>query len=196
MTNLEITRTRDETSFADLARTLTPELRRYLERYVGDAAAAEDLVQETLARIDRGLPGFAGRASLKTWAFSIATRVAVDYLRTPGRKAEIVEFDETTGDPASDLPADERLVVDEMSTCVRSVIDGLPQDYRAALVLHELQGLTAEETAEICGSSLATAKIRIHRARARLKDALRNECDFYRDRDDVFRCDRKSPPGK
>ena len=81
--------------------------------------------------------------------------------------------------------------MDEMSACVRQVIGSLPEDYRAALVLHEIQGLTAEETAEICGCSLATAKIRIHRARLRLKETLKNECEFYRDSEDVFRCDRK-----
>ena len=54
-----------------------------------------------------------------------------------------------------------------------------------------MKGLTAAATAEACGCSLATAKIRIHRARARLREALNQECIFYRDRDDVFRCDRK-----
>ena len=103
-----------------------------------------------------------------------------------------MEVDEATQYSDADSPSiDERLVVDEMSACVRQVIASLPEDYRAALVLHEIQGLTAEETAEICGSSLATAKIRIHRARLRLKDALKEECEFYRDSENVFRCDRK-----
>jgi RNA polymerase sigma-70 factor (ECF subfamily) len=191
MTDLDPFAPRAEGDSTEFLRTLTPEIRRYIERYVGDAAAAEDLVQETLTRIDRGLPDFAGRSSVKTWALSIATRVAADYLRTPGRKADIIEFDETRIEPSNEIPLDERLVIDEMSACVRSVIDALPEDYRAALVLHDLQGLTAEETAAVCGSSLATAKMRIHRARIRLKDALSKECDFYRDRENVFRCDRK-----
>jgi RNA polymerase sigma-70 factor (ECF subfamily) len=86
---------------------------------------------------------------------------------------------------------DDQIVVDEMNACIRQVIDGLPEDHRAALVLHDLEGLTAQQIADICGCSLATAKVRIHRARARLKDALRLECEFYRDGDHVFRCDRK-----
>jgi RNA polymerase sigma-70 factor (ECF subfamily) len=83
------------------------------------------------------------------------------------------------------------MVIDEMNSCVREVIDTLPEDYRAALVLHDIEGLTAAATAEACGCSLATAKIRIHRARARLKKALDTECVFYRDEENVFRCDRK-----
>jgi RNA polymerase sigma-70 factor, ECF subfamily len=66
-----------------------------------------------------------------------------------------------------------------------------PPDYRAALLLHDMEGLTAAQTAEISGCSLATAKIRIHRARARLTEALRQQCDFYRDVEGVFRCDRR-----
>jgi RNA polymerase sigma-70 factor, ECF subfamily len=177
--------------FPELAQKLSKDLLRYLQRYVGNQATAEDLLQETLARMDRGLPDFAGRATAKTWAFSIATRVAADYLRKPDRRIQIVEVDEATQHSDTEPTIDERLVVDEMSACVRQVIASLPEDYRAALVLHELQGLTAEGTAEICGCSLATAKIRIHRARLRLKDALKDECEFYRDSDNVFRCDRK-----
>jgi RNA polymerase sigma-70 factor (ECF subfamily) len=73
---------------------------------------------------------------------------------------------------------EQRLVVDEMNSCVRQVIDSLPEDYRAALVLHDLEGLTAEQTAEISGCSVPTAKIRIHRARMRLADALREGMRF------------------
>jgi RNA polymerase sigma-70 factor (ECF subfamily) len=74
---------------------------------------------------------------------------------------------------------------------VREVIDSLPEDYRTALVLHDLEGQTAAQVSEIVGCSVATAKIRIHRARRRLKQALDEECRFYRDGDNVFRCDRK-----
>jgi RNA polymerase sigma-70 factor, ECF subfamily len=174
----------------ELVRDLRPELQRYLARYVGDPTAAEDLVQETLVRIDRGLGGFAGRSSVRTWALAIATNVAADYLRKPERRVAIVDIDEASREPGREEPADQRLIVSEMNACVRQVVDSLPEDYRAALVLHELEGLTAEETAAVCGTSLATAKIRIHRARARLKAALGEECSFYRDTANVLRCDR------
>jgi RNA polymerase sigma-70 factor (ECF subfamily) len=171
---------------------LSGPLRRYLARYAGDRALADDLLQETLIRITRSLPGFAGRASVKTWAFSIATRVAADHFRQPAHRARIVDIDEAPeivdGDPA----IDQRLVVDEMNACLRKVIDSLPEDHRAALVLHELEGLTADQIADVLGCSIATAKIRIHRGRLRLKEALKGECDFYRGPDDVLRCDRKA----
>ena len=178
-------------AFAEVAGELSAPLLRYLARYVGDLTLAEDLLQETLVRIARGLPGFAERSQLKTWAFSIATRVAADHFRQPANRLAIVEMAAST-DPCEAGPSvEQRLVIDEMNACVRQVIDSLPEDYRAALVLHDLEGLTAAETAAVCDCALPTAKIRIHRARVRLREALRRECDFYRDGEDVFRCDRK-----
>jgi RNA polymerase sigma-70 factor (ECF subfamily) len=128
---------------------------------------------------------------VKTWAYSIATHIAADYLRKPERRVHIVEVTDAADLADTDRSVDEKLVVDEMNACVRQVINSLAADYRAALVLHDLEGLTAKEIAEICDCSLATAKIRIHRSRLRLKEALQRQCEFYRDADDVFRCDRK-----
>lgn len=178
--------------FEDLACEVAPPIMRYLERYVGDRTVAEDLWQETLIRMHKGLPTFAGRSSIKTWAFAIASRVAADYFRHPGRNARIVDLDEARELTDSDREIGERLVIDEMNKCVRQVIDSLPDEYRAALILHDLEGLSAEQTAEICESSVASAKIRIHRARLRLKEALKAQCEFYRDPDNVFRCERKA----
>ncbi|MBI4693912.1 MAG: RNA polymerase sigma factor [Gammaproteobacteria bacterium] len=176
--------------FAAVAAEHSAALLRYLERQVRDPALAEDLLQETLIRIERGLPAFEGRSGLRTWAFSIATRVAIDHLRRPERKLAIVDFEEADS-VVDDNPAlDDRMIVDEMNACVREVIDGLPPDYRAALILYDLEGLSAAEVADAIGCTLATAKIRVHRARQRLRDALAKQCNFYRDGDSVFRCSR------
>jgi RNA polymerase sigma-70 factor (ECF subfamily) len=180
-------------SFEEVAGTLRGPILRYLQRFVGDAALAEDLLQETLVRISRGLDRFEARSTVKTWAFKIATHTAIDHLRQSKRELNLVEVDDlaVVADPGEELG--ERLVLDEMNACLREEIDRLPESYRAAILLHDLEGLGAGETAEIVGCSLATAKIRIHRARARLKQALLGDCNFYRDREQVLRCDRKGP---
>ena len=172
-------------AFEDVVTQLSGPLRRYLERLVGNRATADELLQDTLLKIARALPEFEGRSSVKTWAFTIATRVATDHLRRPANRAQMTDIDETT--IVSEAESDQRLVIDEMSSCVREVTE----DYRTALVLHDLEGHTASQVAEITSCSVATAKIRIHRARRRLKQALDKECRFYRDSDNVFRCDRK-----
>lgn len=183
-------------SFEETARELAEPLLRYLERYVGDRAVAEDLRQETLLRAARGFASFEGRSAVKTWVFSIATRVAAEYFRDPGRRTQIVDMNEVAepADPGQTI--DERVVVGEMTACIRGVIDSLPEIYRAPLILHDLEDLTAAQIADICECSVAAVKIRLHRARTRLREALRKQCDFYREDDGEFRCDRKTttPP--
>jgi len=179
-------------SFEELAIKLGPQLRAYLERMVRNAADADDLLQETLMRIARGLPAFEGRASVKNWSFRIASNVAIDFLRKSA-KTTVVEFDETVADELEAGPGDEeRLVLDEMNRCVREVIDGLPPEYRAALILHHLQGKTLAESAEILEISLANAKVRIHRAKTRLREALGQACEFYTSEEGALHCTRKA----
>ena len=99
-------------SFEDVATALSVPLQRYLERMVGNRATADDLLQETFLRIARGLPGFQGRSTVKTWAFTIATRVATDHFRRPQNRAQMVDIDETVQvfDPA----IDQQLVVEQI----------------------------------------------------------------------------------
>ena len=180
----------NESVNADYAK-LGADVRNYLRRYCGDAELAEDLAQETLLRVSRALPQFDGRSSLKTWTFSIANRVASDHYRRNARSIAEVAFDEDMA-IADDAPeTDQRAIIDEMNDCVREVIDSLPETYRAALILRDLEGLSVADVAHATGCSLATAKIRIHRARKRLEDALGKTCEFYSDGDNVLRCDRK-----
>lgn len=79
-----------------------------------------------------------------------------------------------------------------MNKCIRNVINKLPEDYRTVIVLGELEELKNHEIAEILQVSLDTVKIRLHRARAKLKKELENLCCFYRDERNVLSCDLKS----
>ena len=113
-------------SFEEVTEQLSEPLQRYLGRFAGDLQSAEDLLQETLIRISRGLPGFEGRSSLKTWAFSVATRTAIDHLRKSKAGSRIVEIEDTEdlSDPIELI--EERLIVEEMNSCIRQEIDSLP----------------------------------------------------------------------
>jgi RNA polymerase sigma-70 factor (ECF subfamily) len=101
-----------------------------------------------------------------------------------------VEFDE--GTMAVQLGAsDEGVVIDEMNLCMREVIDSLPEEDRAALVPHDLEGLSEREFAAAVACTPASAKIRVHRARRRLEEALRGEGDSCCDEQAVLRCERE-----
>jgi RNA polymerase sigma-70 factor (ECF subfamily) len=86
---------------------------------------------------------------------------------------------------------DRQVIRDEMSECIREFVDRLPPDYRTIITLNELEGFTNSEIAEILDISLETAKIRLHRARAKLKESLESGCDFYLDDSSELACDRK-----
>ncbi len=175
-------------SFEELVGELSGPLFGYLTKMTGNTADADDLLQETLLRIARGLPEFEQRSNPRTWAFKIATNVAIDSFRKSG-KAELIEIDEAS--TPSDIDDEEDLTLVEMNQCVRNVIDGLSADYRAPLVLHALEGKSIAEIAEVCGITAATAKVRIHRAKARLRVALNEQCDFYQSKSGDLRCDPK-----
>jgi RNA polymerase sigma factor (sigma-70 family) len=79
----------------------------------------------------------------------------------------------------------------EMNECIGEFIDSLHETDKTVIVLSELEGFKNSEIAEILGISLDTVKIRLHRARDRLRKVLRTGCDFFRDERNEFACDRK-----
>lgn len=177
-----------ELSFEDLATRFSKPLLAYLVRMTRNSEDADDLLQEALIRMARELPHLRSPAAAKGWAYRVTTNVAIDFLRK-NKKVQLEEFDEESVPVESDEL--DGLVVDEMSDCVRGVIDKLPPDYRAAIVLSSLQGMSVAETADVMGTSISAAKVRIHRGKARLKEALNNECDFYQSPKGGVRCDVK-----
>ncbi|MHC5066892.1 MAG: RNA polymerase sigma factor [Planctomycetota bacterium] len=178
-------------SFCDLERELREPLRAYLAQMLGDHDSAEDLLQESLLRIARGLPSFDGRSSAKTWAFRIATNLVADHFRRPENRGRVVEMESPQEVEDRHLGIESKLILGEMSACIRKCIDSLPEDYRAALVLHDLEGMSAAESAEVMNCSLATAKIRIHRARRRMKRMIGAACELYRSPEDHLLCERR-----
>jgi len=191
--------------FQEIHREFRPRVLRYLARMVGETEA-EDLTQEVFAKVAHALRAFRGESSLSTWIYRIATNTALDAMRKPlfrqvvgGRK---VPFEKIAGAGEADLactsegnpPLDERVIRGEMNACIREVIDTLPANYRTCIILSDLEELSDAEIAEILGLSLQAAKIRLHRARARLRERLAASCVFYRDERNEVACDRKSAP--
>jgi RNA polymerase sigma-70 factor (ECF subfamily) len=174
-------------SLEQLASELSGPLFGYLRKMLGNGADADDVLQDTLMRMASSLPTLEKTTAVRSWAFRIASNLAIDHIRR-NKRATLVEFTETD-DPDDDQ--EDGLVLNEMSACVREVIDGLPPDYRAAIVLFNLEGKSVSETAEILGISVGATKVRIHRARKRLRDALNRECTYYTTPDGTTRCDRK-----
>lgn len=178
-----------------------PKITAYLKRLVGEAEA-EDAAQETFVKISRSLGSFRGESSLSTWIYRIATNTAMDHLRKPSSRLVLhdenseLEGDDDTG-PADDSPLHDTLLIrKDMHDCIRGIVDSLPGDYRIVLLLSEFEGLTNAEISGILAISLDTTKIRLHRARTKLRKALQAHCTFYRDERNELSCDRKTIPLK
>jgi RNA polymerase sigma-70 factor (ECF subfamily) len=177
-----------------------PRIVRYLARFVGEHDA-EDLAQEVFIRVARGLPAFRGESRLSTWIYRIATNAAFDRLRGgtvlrmtgPGGSDDGSGAGPATPEAVTDDSVEQALVRDEMNACIRNLVDDLPENDRAVLALGELGELTDREIAGILGVSVGTVKIRLHRARARLKKEMERRCDLYRDGRNELACDRKCP---
>jgi RNA polymerase sigma-70 factor (ECF subfamily) len=172
---------------------------RYLSSLLGDAAAARDLTQETFLRVHKGLEQLRSQETRTAWIYRIASNLALDRLRgrTSRQEGQTVSLEvellngKGVGPAISDeeLSAEGRLEQEEMAECLRRHIDCLPVAYRACLILRDLEGLEERTVAEILDCSVGVVKVRTHRARKKLREALREGCSFYRDERGVFRCE-------
>lgn len=161
-----------------------PQILRYLERLVGEAEA-EDLTQEVFVKINQALSTFRGDSQLSTWIYRIATNAAIDKMRTATFRQEVDLFwlDESndaedkvlwTGDGTPSL--EQQLMRKEMYECFVDFVKRLPPNYRAVVVLSELEQLPNGQIADILGLSLDVVKIRLHRGRTRLLQELKAHC--------------------
>jgi len=174
---------------------------RYILRIVRDPAVAEDLTQDSLLRAHDKFETLDAPSRLVPWLYRIATNLTYDRFRQASyrhraRSLEAADgsdlgLAETVEDSAPRL--DKLMEQSEMSACVQKYISGLSDSYRAVILLHDAEGLTNPEIAEMLGVSLATVKIRIHRAREKLRVALGQACSFSADERGVVVCDPKSP---
>ena len=193
----------NEPTFQETYDTFQPKILRYLARLVGEHEA-KDLTQSVFVKVHQGLMDFRGESTLSTWIYRIATNVARDRLRTsvlPSPNDEnLSKITPEKGEAETDTIADssptveQQLIRGEMAACIRDIVNRLPESYRTVIVLSELEGFNNRDLAEILNVSLDTVKIRLHRARVRLKQELENHCSFYLDERSEFACDRKECP--
>ena len=182
---------------AALYETYFKDIHRYLKRFVSDAQA-EELASEVFIKVDKGLKEFRGDASPKTWLYRIATNTLRDFLRSKSHRLDEAiihipakELEQYSDSGCSDVSMEQVTIRDEMNACIREFVQRLPENYSTVLVLGDLEGHTNKEVADILGLSLETVKMRLHRARARLKAELSQGCDFSVNSDNTLECQRK-----
>ena len=196
-----------DSEFQLAAESYRRELKVHCYRILGSLYEAEDAVQDTMLRAWRSIDSFEGRSSIRSWLYRIATNVCLNMLAKRSRARRTLP--ELNGSPAVNLPTDPTTdiawlepypdaelegVVDtapgphtryeqreSMRLAFIAAIQYLPGRQRAALLLHDVVGWSAAETAEILGMSAAAVNSALQRARATLKkhagSADRGECE-------------------
>ncbi|HXF97575.1 MAG TPA: sigma-70 family RNA polymerase sigma factor [Gaiellaceae bacterium] len=163
----------DLDAFAELVRLHEPRLRVVLLRVLDDARDVEESVQDAFVHAWRHLEGYRGEAAFFTWLYRIGVNAALARARRERRRPAVAALQDEEGvvDDAAVRP-DEAAEARDLRERLVTALRGLPFDYREAVVLRDVAGLTNDEVAEALGVSVAAAKSRIHRGRLRLREAL------------------------
>lgn len=147
---------------------------RLAYRMAGDLDRAQDYVQETFIRAFQRLGEFRFESALSTWLCSIAISITLNGIRKTKRSKER----EVTLDEASPIGTMARDAEPDLKERLARAIDDLPEGYRTVFVMHEVEGYTHDQIAEVLGVQPGTSKAQLFRARARLREAL---ADFARE---------------
>lgn len=186
----------DEDAFDEVVNTLGPAMLRVAKVYVGSAAVAEEVVQETWVRVLRSLRSFEGRSSLRTWIFVILGNVARTRGEREGRSTPVAAIQETADEPSVDpdrfFPSShprwggmwstlvdswesgphERLLAGEARARLREAFLELPDRYAVVFTLRDVEGWAADEVCGALGISPENQRVLLHRARSRLRAQL------------------------
>lgn len=162
----------DRAAMESLLESVAPSIHRFARRMCRNDADAQDVLQDALLSIAEHLDAFEGRSSLSSWAFVLA-RSACTRRRRGAKNAPKEGDDALAARPAEDAGPEEHAARAELAKDVAAALDALADDHREVLLLRDVEGLTAPETAAALGVSVDAVKSRLHRARAALRERLR-----------------------
>jgi RNA polymerase sigma-70 factor, ECF subfamily len=157
---------------------LSSDLRGFIRRKVSDDHVADDLLQETFLRVHRNVGTLAEVDRVAAWVYRIARNVIHDHHRKSNGSASLPpEFE--PAEPEEDRSSRLRCL---SASWLNEMVRSLPEAYRDAIQLAEVEGLSQQEVGARLGLSLSGAKSRIQRGRAMLRDSLEKCCRFEFDR--------------
>jgi RNA polymerase sigma-70 factor (ECF subfamily) len=183
---LEAARDGDETAFRELLEPHRRELHAHCYRMLGSVHDADDALQDASLRAWRGLSRFEGRSSLRSWLYTIATNTCLTHIERRPQRTLPVEYGPATdphlgpGEPLLESVwiepyPDAALVVEEregVELAFIAALQHLPATQRAVLILREVLGYSAKETAATLETTVASVNSALQRARATVEERL------------------------
>jgi RNA polymerase sigma-70 factor (ECF subfamily) len=169
-------------------------VRKFILSLVRDEWVADDLIQETFLKIQNNLKSLKDPSRLSSWIFRIAYNLCQDHFRQVKRshKEERIDqegmedFKEALIQKGPDIQKE--LEQRQMGECVQNQINLLPESLRTVLLLFDIMEFSHQEIADILGITVKNVKVRLHRARKKLKPILKEKCSFERDERNVLVC--------
>ncbi len=171
---------RDKTALGDLLEKHGGRLYGVALQFTRNETDAQDVVQDALIQIWNKIEMFEGRSALTTWMHRVTANAALMKLRRERKFQQHVPLEHTPLD--GDLPVvqladpgrgpDESASNSELGAKVRAAIDALPEPYRSAVLLSDVDGLSLQEIADATGATVAAVKTQIHRGRLALRKVL------------------------
>ena len=142
---------------------------------------AEDISQEVIIKVYKSISKCAGAASFKSWLFRIINNTCIDEIRRRKGKTNLsldTDYGEDSGHRENPVLRDEstpetEFLRKDMNENIQSAINKLPPDYKAVIIMRDINGLSYDEVASALGINMGTVKSRIARARKKLKDELK-----------------------
>ena len=171
----------DEAAFQEIVRRYRNPITNFVYRMLDDYERSVELAQETFIRVFTSASRYQANYSFSTYIYRIATNLAISELRRRKQRKFVSLFSPFTDDngdaveldpPDLNPLQDESLIKDERRKAVARAITSLPDKYRAAIVLRDVEGLSYDRIAEVLKLSEGTVKSRINRARNLLKEKL------------------------
>jgi RNA polymerase sigma-70 factor (ECF subfamily) len=168
----------DEAAFEEMVRGYGPRMLAVARRFLSREADAEDALQDAFLNAFRAIQKFAGDSRLSTWLHRVTVNAALMRIRTRSRRPEssVEDLHEEAMSDASrggwELTAPEALAREEVRRHVQTALGRLPEEIRAVLRLHDIEGLDLRETASLLGIGLTTVKTRLYWGRHALRGLL------------------------
>lgn len=155
--------------------TYHKQLLSFIQQRVSDSSMSDDILQEVFIKIHTRIDSLQDNKKIKAWLFQITRNTIIDYYRKAnpldGSLDELNELEDE----------DDPIALQDIQSCIVPMIKSLPEDYRDALFMTELNGLSQKELADKLHISYSAAKSRVQRGRSLLKEALSNCCSFEHD---------------
>ena len=164
-------------------------VRKFILTIIKDEWVADDIIQETFVRIQKNLNQLKDPTKISAWIFRIAYNLCQDHFRQQKISATTDNHIEVHTDILSEPLFQKQLEQHQMGECVQLEMKGLPQSLRSVLVLFDVLEFRQKEIAEILDITPENVKVRLHRARKKMKVILEEKCNFERDERNVLICE-------